>query len=139
MASICLATASEAPSLVELYCKALKVAAMDKGPCAEERRKELIEWLARHCTEGKIFVLRDGPVALAHYEAVKSEVVTVVVRDNMERKGVATKLVGALQARASFLKAVPISRGGKALLAKTGFAPEEAEAPYWVWRSNLGA
>jgi predicted GNAT family acetyltransferase len=114
MASICLATASEAPSLVELYCKALKVAAMDKGPCAEERRKELIEWLARHCTEGKIFVLRDenGPVALAHYEAVKSEVVTVVVRDNMERKGVATKLVGALQARASFLKAFQ-SRAGE--------------------------
>ena len=135
MARVNLAGSDEAPLLVELYCKALRAAAMHKEACAEERRDELIRLLEGRCMDQAFWIMRDdkGPFALAHFERERNEIVTVVVRDDMERKGVATELVRALQAKENFLKGLPVTRGGKALLQKCGFVPEQT-GPYWSWR-----
>ena len=86
---------------------------MHRGACAEERRDELIEWLRDRCIDGDFWVMRDekGPFGLAHFERANSEIITVVVRDGMERKGVATELVRAIQAKENFLKGIPVTPG----------------------------
>lgn len=78
-----LALPKDAQQLVELYCKALKAAAMDKGPCAEENRTAFIEWLRNLCTQHKLWIIvQDGvPVALMHLETEKSEIVSVVTKE----------------------------------------------------------
>ena len=138
MAQVDAANSDEAPLLIELYCKALRATGMDKEACAEESREEFIKWLEGRCIDRAFWVMRDekGPFALAHFEREDNEIITVVVRDDMERRGFAKELIQTLQANENFLKAIPATRRGKALLKKCGFVPEQRGGPYWCWTST---
>ena len=139
MAQVDAANSDEAPLLIELYCKALRATGMDKEACAEESREEFIKWLEGRCIDRAFWVMRDekGPFALAHFER-EDEIITVVVRDDMERREFAKELIQTLQANENFLKAIPATRRGKALLKKCGFVPEQRGDhlvldEYWCW------
>lgn len=131
-----LALPEDAPQLVELYCKALKSAAMDKGPCAEENRPAFIQWLRDLCTQQKLWIIDDNgvPVALMHLEPDKSEIVSVVTKDGSERKGLAATLIESAQAREKYLTGIPVTRGGKGLMTKCGFVSRGLNESNWDWR-----
>lgn len=130
-----LANSGDAPQLVELYCKALKAAGMDKKRCAQENRAEFIHWLKTQCTNDKFWILEDanGPSALVHYVPEETKIITVVVRDDIANRGVATRIIKFFQKKEDFLKAIPVSRNGKALLKKCGFIEDDRNTPYWCW------
>lgn len=136
MADVIQSDPADADQLVELYCKGLRAAGMDKDACAAERRDEFVKWLADRCAAGSLWIMRDdkGPLALAHFEKDKDTIVSVVVRDDVAGKGVATALVNALQCRVNFLKAIPVTRGGTALLKKCEFIDQSKSEGYWLWR-----
>jgi N-acetylglutamate synthase-like GNAT family acetyltransferase len=78
-----------------------------------------------------------GPFALAHFERHRSEIISVVVRDDMEGKDFATQLVQTLQATEDFLKVLPVTRRGKALAKKCGFVENKSDS-YWYWQRAKG-
>lgn len=137
MHEIMLATQEDVPQLLGLYCKALRAAAMDTVPCSEGKRDDFIKWLAERCESQHFWVAREQlnplPIALMEFDADKNEIISIVVCDEMERKGIATFMIKKFQEREASLRAIPVSRGGKALLRKCNFIDA---GNHWIWRRS---
>jgi len=132
VAEIELAKAEDAEELAALYAKAFREIGF-ADIASEEKREELVVWLRDHCSAGRIWFIRDeaGPLTLAHYDSDKDEVTTIATRDGMERNGSGAQLFEALCAKFPTAKVQPVTRGGKALAKKFGFAPSEADKCVW--------
>lgn len=126
------AISSEADALYDLYAKALRSCGMQK--CCEDR-VQFVAWLASECEAGKITVIEKEAeiVALMNVDAEKSELITVVVKDGLERQGLAHRLVETAQANADYLKTIPATRGGKGLVTKCGFTSKGRDEMHWEW------
>lgn len=127
------ATSKDASRLADLYGKAFRKTGFAQF-ATEEAREELVSWINEHCEAGRLWFANDdnGPVALAHYDADKVELVTIVTRDGSERKGHAERLFRFLLAKYPSLKVRPVTKGGEALAKKLGFAPSKDDASLWT-------
>lgn len=133
MGDVVKAKAEDAPGLGELYAKAFDKTGF-KEFASLEKRDQLIEWLRPLCEAGKLWFIRDdkGPVCIGHYEPEKGEVITIATRDGAERNGYGEKMLRALMSEYPGLKVRPVTRGGKALAEKCGFAPDKNDQSVWV-------
>lgn len=136
MDTIRLAADADAASLWDLTRKQLTETGFAKGNCEEKNRDKLIAWIAAHCEQGAMFLIeRDKlPVCLALFKAAESEIVFVVTADGMERQGLATAMINYFQTAHASLTAQPVTRGGTALLKRTGFV--EGKSNIWSWRAE---
>lgn len=132
-----LARIEEAAQLIDLYCKGLKAAGMDKGRCEEENRAKFLMCLEQCIKKDEFWIIDDGgaPASLMHLIPAENEIVSVVTRDGKEKKGFAQALVRSAQERSNYLTGIPVSRGGRGLLDKCGFAPCSKHKPNWCWHS----
>jgi GNAT superfamily N-acetyltransferase len=137
MAEIELAKAEDAEELAALYAKAFRETGF-ADIASEEKREELVVWLRDHCAAGRIWFNRDeaGPLTLAHYDSDKDEVTAIATRDGMERKGAGAQLFEALCAKFPTARVQPVTRGGKALAKKFGFALSEADKSVWSRKTS---
>jgi hypothetical protein len=133
MSDVVKAKGEDAPLLADLYAKAFSNTGF-KEFAAPERRGELIAWLRNLADAGKLWFMRDeqGAVTLGHYEPEKGEVITIATRDGAERHGNGEKMLRALMGMYPDLKVRPVTRGGKALATKCGFAPDATDESVWV-------
>ena len=100
-----LAQLEEAAQLIDLYCKGLKAAGLDKGRCEEENRVKFLVWLEQHIKKDEFWVIDDGvaPASVMHLVPSENEIVSVVTRDGKEGKGFAEALVRSAQERSNYL------------------------------------
>jgi hypothetical protein len=70
-----------------------------------------------------------------HVEPETNEIVSVVVRDVEERKGLAATPVTSAQDQFE-LRAVPVTRGGIGLMKKCGFVAPSERGAHWEWRRS---
>jgi len=135
-----LAELEEAAQLVDLYCKGLQAARMDKGRCEEENRAKFLVWLEQHIKKDEFWVIDDGgaPASVMHLVPSENEIVSVVTRDGKEGKGFAEALVRSAQERSNYLTCIPVSHGGRGLFDKCGFALWPKHEPNWCWHRQSG-
>jgi hypothetical protein len=135
-----LAQLEEAAQLVDLYCKGLKAARLDKGRCEEENRANFLVWLEQRIKNDQFWVIDDegAPASLMHFLPSESEIISVVTRDGKEGKGLAEALIRSAQERLDYLTTIPITHGGRGLFRKCGFAACSRHEPNWCWRREAG-
>ena len=115
-----LAQLEEAAQLIDLYCKGLKAAGLDKGRCEEENRAKFLVWLEQRIKKDEFWVIDDGgaPASLMHLLPAENEIVSVVTRDGKEGRGFAEALIRSAQERSTYLTSIPVTHGGRGLFGQ---------------------
>jgi len=133
MVEIKRAAPKDAACLADLYAKVLRSTGFNA--CASpEKRSELIAWLESLCRDSQLLFVGDdqGPISLGHYDHEKGEVVAIVTRDGMERRGYGAAILEEFASAYPTLKLRPVTRGGRALAEKCGFSVSKDDASVWA-------